>query len=125
MQPEMKIAKTVKRQVASMGYRVDQRSFNTEQLWLLFERMLTLVLQFLDVLYVANNLRQYVESIFMIIVGTLLYVSLVSTIIEMPTIFTLIDDLEHVINESEYFCMLLNSCIQCADRPALSFLLLT
>lgn len=103
MKTGMKIAQTVKRHLASMGYKVDQRPFHTEQLRLLFERLLTLILQLVHAIHVANTPRQYMETIFMIMVGTSLYISLVSTIVEMPTIFILIDDMEEVINASEYF----------------------
>lgn len=101
VQPRMKVAQTVKRHLASIGYRVDKRPFHKEQVWLLFERMLTLILQLIHAIYVANTSRQYMETTFMIMVGILMYIPLVSTIIEMPTIFILIDDMEQVINESK------------------------
>lgn len=104
----MKIAKEVKRNLASIGYRIDQRPFHKEQLWLLFERMLTLLLQFVHALYIANTPREFMETIFMIMVGILMYITLVSTINEMTTIFAVIEDMEQVINESKYFIFILH-----------------
>lgn len=97
----IEIAQTNKRHLASIGYRANLRPFHTEQLWLLFERLATLFSQIIHMLYVANTARQYMETIFMIFVGILMYISLVSTFIEMPTIFILIGQMEQVINESE------------------------
>lgn len=104
----MKIARTAKRYLATMGYRVDLRPFHKQQVWLLVERMLALILQCVYALYVANAPRQYMQSHFINIVGILIYISLVSTIIETPTIFTLIDKMEQVINESEFFYLSIN-----------------
>lgn len=103
MQPGMKIAQTAKRYLASAGYRVDLRPFHEYQIYLLIERISALVLQLVDVLYIANTSKKYMEAYFMLMVGILMYISLVSTIIEMPTIFTLIDNMERVINGSEFF----------------------
>lgn len=97
----MKIAQTVKMNLISIGYRVDLRPFHIEQLWLLFERMLTLILQFVYFIYGANTPREDMELYFTLFVGILMYISLVSTIIEMPTIFLFIDNIKQVINESE------------------------
>lgn len=101
MQPKMKIAQTVKWYLASMGYTADLHPFHKQQVWLLVERMVNIILQVIYVLYVANTSREYTETYFMIVVGILMYIPLVSTIIEMPTIFVLIDDMEQVINESK------------------------
>lgn len=99
----MEVAQTVKKKLASIGYRVDLRPFHKLQLWLLLERMLTLVSQFLYLFRVANTSREYTETFFMIMVGILLYISLASTIIEMPIIFTFIDNMEQVITERKCF----------------------
>lgn len=102
MQPKMRIAQTVKRHLASLGYRVDLRPFHKQQVWLLVERMVNVILQVIYVLYVAKTSREYMETYFMIAVGILMYITLVSTIMEMPNIFILIDDMEQVIHESKY-----------------------
>lgn len=98
---KLKIARTLKMNLASMGYRVDLRPFHMQQTWLLLERMLTLVLQFVYFVQVANTAAQYISMYFGLSVGTLMYTSLVSTIIEMANIFLFIDSLEQVINGSE------------------------
>lgn len=124
MQTGMKIAQTTKRYLASMGYRVDLRPFHKHQLWLLFERPFTLFLQLVYVLHVAKTSREYMESIFMLMVGILMYVSLVSTIIKMPTIFILIDDMERVINQSEFFTIYSILFVRCAGISSSTFIII-
>lgn len=100
-QPRMKIAQIVQKNLASIGYRADLRPFNKQQLWILLERMLILVSLFVYLFHVATTFRQYMDAIFMTTVGILMYISLVSTIAGMETIFILIDEMEQIINESE------------------------
>lgn len=111
MKTRMKIGQIVQMNLASIGYRVDQRPFHEQQMWLLLERMLILILQFVHVLHVANTPGQYMETIFMIMTGVLMYISSVSTIMEMENIFIFIDHTEQIINEREYLSVFFNSQI--------------
>lgn len=97
----MRIAKSVLKNLASIGYRANERPFNREQLWILLDRFITIILQFMYLLVEAKTPRQYMESYFTFCVALLMYISLMSTMVEMPTMFVFIDEIEQVIHESE------------------------
>lgn len=109
----MEIAQTVKKNLASIGYRTNVRPFHREQLWILLERLISFLLQLMYLLEEAKTPKQYMQSYFTLCVAILMYISLASTIIEMPTIFIFIGDMEKVINEREFLFTLSNSHIYC------------
>lgn len=86
-----------------MAYIKHKRPFNEQQLRYMFKSIVAIIFQFVYLLRVAETSKEYMNSIFMTTVGTLVFVSHISTTIKMDKIFIFIDTLEKIINQSEFY----------------------
>lgn len=98
----MKILQTVQTNLAVLGFERNLRPFNKRQMFWFFEGLLSSTTFVIYLLFEASSPKEYMDSIFMIVIGTLMTISHFSMILETETIFVLIDKIENIINASEF-----------------------
>lgn len=99
----MKIFQTVRKNLATIDFSVDQRWYDMQQLRNIGFSILADVLQGMYVFRVADTPEQLMNSAFLTSSGTLLFFSYISIISEMSEIFFLLDKIEKVVNKREFF----------------------
>lgn len=88
--------------LALLGYGADLDPFNKRQKWIFVLVLLAMVPLYMYLLYVAESPGEYIHSIFVIAVRSLILISHISTIFKMETIFIFIDECEGTLNASEF-----------------------
>lgn len=96
----MKIFQTIQKKLANVGFARDQNALNRTQLEFIFKGYFLFFLFGMYPLRVASAPNEYLDWIFMSTSGILIYLSYMSIIFEMRTIFRFIDGAEEAINES-------------------------
>lgn len=97
----MKIFNTVQKHLASIGYRANQNPFNTQQLSIILMGIFATISQCIYLFFIAKTLKEFMDSILMTAANFLVFISNLSTIHKMATIFIFIDSIEKAINESK------------------------
>lgn len=98
----MNIFKTIQLNLAIFGYKKNLRPFNKRQNTFLSISFLSVLSITTYLFYVANTPEEYLDSIYLVCVGNLMIISHFSTILKTKTVFVLIDEVEEVINKSEF-----------------------
>lgn len=65
----MIIFESAKKNLASLGYDANKRPFHRKQLSKVMQSFLAIVLECLYIVYDANTVREYINSIFMTTIG--------------------------------------------------------
>lgn len=98
----MKILQLIQMHLALNGYKnPNLRPCNGQQKWFFVEMFLSITSLYVYLLFVADSLKEYMDSILVTAVGTLVVISRISTILKMKTIFVFIDEVEKLLNASE------------------------
>lgn len=97
----MKIFQEIQRNVAFLGYARNARVFNGRQQCLLVGSVISLISVYVNLCYVASSPKEYLDSISLAILGSLLGISALDAMINVKTIFVYIDDAEEIISSSE------------------------
>lgn len=97
----MKIFQTVRKNLATIDFSVDQRWFDFQQLRNIALSLLADVLQCMYVFYEADTPEQLINSAFLTSSGILLFISYMSIILKMAELFFLLDKIEKVVNKRE------------------------
>lgn len=97
----MKIFQTFEKNIKAGGFARDEGAFSSVQMQTIFKVIVSLILQSVYLLRVANTPRQYLDSIFMTIAGFLIAISYINFVFKTTELLNYIDDLEQTINESE------------------------
>lgn len=97
----MKLFEIVQRNLALMGYSPNQRPFTKKQIQIGVTKALCISLHGINLIYVANTPKEYMQSIFDTSVTVLVFISFISTILKMNIIFILIDKLQALVNDSK------------------------
>lgn len=97
----IKMFQNVQKHLALIGYRANQHPLNNQQLIYGMKIIWTIIPQCAYLLYVDNTQKEFIVSIFMNITAILTFISFLSTVQKMTTMFCLIDKCEKVINKSE------------------------
>lgn len=97
---KMKILQRAQANLAVLGFERNVRPFNRRQKFWFIEGLLSFNAFFVYLLLGASSTKEYMESIFMIVIGTLIIISHFSIILKTETIFVLIDELEGIVNAS-------------------------
>lgn len=95
----MKVFQTVRKNFAAIHFRKDQRWFHLRTLFELFKPIMAIVLQCIYLFYDANTPEELMNSIFMTIVGILVFISLMSTVQKKAEIFFFMDWVQVIVNE--------------------------
>lgn len=98
----MKIFQTLQMHLAFIGYAPNLRPFNKRQNWLFAKNFVCITLIYVQLLHVANSPNEYMDSIFMTVVATLVSISHISTTFQMKTLFIYIDEIEKLFNASKF-----------------------
>ena len=98
---KIKIFQTVRQNLESINFGIDKHWFDLELLISIFKSFLALSLQFIYLFFVADTPEELMNSIFMTVAGTLVFMSFLSIVSKMADIFYLMDRLEKVVNKSE------------------------
>lgn len=98
---KMKIYQTVRWNLALIGYKKNLRPFPKRLKWILFVKSTFIIAAYMHLFYVANTTKEFMDSIFVTGMGTLITISHISTIFKMETIFVFMNEIEEVINASE------------------------
>lgn len=99
----MKIFQTVQMWLALSGYDNTNRILlNKNQKWNLVAKFSQLTLLYAHLLCVADSPEEYMGSILFTAAATLICVSLISTILKTQELFVFIDEIEDVVNASEF-----------------------
>lgn len=98
----MKIFQTTQTNLALLGFERNLRPFNKRQRWILIEGFLAVTACYVYLLLVADSSKEFMDSIFTTGVSNLILISHISTVLKTETIFVFIDDVEDVINASEF-----------------------
>lgn len=99
---KLKIFESVKRHLASIDLDEDKPRFHRQQVLHVVKSFLALTLQYLYLVFDANTARDYMNSIFMTVVGVAVATSYWSAIFQMTTIYDFIDRYEKIITGSEF-----------------------
>lgn len=102
---KMKIFQNVQKNLAFIGYSENQRPFKNRQLIFAFLSAWSIMAQFIYLFCIADTQKEFMEALFMTVASILIYISFLSTVLEMKTIFLLIDVVEKLINKSELFIL--------------------
>lgn len=98
----MKIFQTIKMHLALSGCNKKNLStFGTQQKWIFVEIFLSMTSLYVHLLCVAESPKEYMNSILLIAVGTLIIISRISTTLKMKTMFIFIEEVEEVLKSSE------------------------
>lgn len=98
----MKIFQTIQTKFAVLGLKPNLRPFNNLQKLILFENFVQISSLCVYLFHVANTAKEYLESIHITATTILIVTSQVNLISQMATIFSFIDELEDVLNESKF-----------------------
>lgn len=98
----MKTFVTVSKHLESIGFTEHQKRFNRRQLEFGLNIVLGIILIILNLFYVADTSEEYMNGILIGVVSTLLFIAFVSTAFKTATIFIFINQLNGIINQSEY-----------------------
>lgn len=98
----MKILQTVQKYFATIGYDANRYPLNSDTVGEIFQRILAIICQFLYLIRHANSPKDIVDNIFMTAVAILCFISVMSTIQKMKMIFIFINEIEQIVNESEF-----------------------
>lgn len=101
-----KIFQTIQSKLALIGFERNLRPFNQRQKWTYIVSAVSLATMFIYLLLVANSPKEYMASIFICGVGTLITISHISVIVKTETIFKFISEFEEIINGSEFLFFL-------------------
>lgn len=101
----MKIFETVRNNLKFIGYTDNRYPFTTRQMLLLLQSCLGTFSIGVQLFYYASTSGEYMNCIFMFMVGILAFMSEVSTALKMPTIFIFIRSFENIIGQSELVCL--------------------
>lgn len=96
----MKIFEIVLKGLESNGFKESEARFNKHQLQIHMNAALNISLVCVQLLHVANTLKEYMDGIFILCVAILIFISRASTAFKTKTIFMFINRLEGIINDS-------------------------
>lgn len=99
---KMKIFQIVQNDLASIGYRANESPLNNDILSYGFKNISFTICGLVYLCRIAETPEEFMDSIFVITVGILVFISFVSTVQKMATIFIFIDETEKFINGSEF-----------------------
>lgn len=100
----MNIFQTTQMHLALNGYNnANLRPFNKQQKFIFVEMILSLTSLYVHLLHVAESQKEYMFSILITAVDTLIAISHISTTLKMRTIFIFIDEVEEVLIASEIY----------------------
>lgn len=106
----MKIFQRVQKNLASLGQRPNQSSFNKIQLWIFVKVFLTQFSLVTYIVRVANTTKEYTSSIFTITGFSFINIARVSTLFKNATIFDFIDITGTTLNGSELNSYVVYAC---------------
>lgn len=98
---KMIIFQTVQKYLATIGYAANRSPINSDTI----SNGLAIVVAITCVtvnLCIANTPREFMDAIFMTAAGILVFISFISTVQKMKTIFTFISKMQTIINEGEF-----------------------
>lgn len=98
----MKIFQTIQIKFAFLGFESNLRPINNRQKWIFFEIFFCVTSLCVHLFHVASTPKEYLDSILITGMAILILISHISTILQMATIFTYIDEVEGVLNESKF-----------------------
>lgn len=99
---------TIQTNLELIGFKRGVPPFNKRQTWCFIEGSISSFLIYVYILHVAKSPKEYMAGIFLGAVGTLVEISHFSTNLKTKTMFVLIDEIEEVLVESEFwlsFCL--------------------
>lgn len=102
---KLKIFESVKDHLASIDLDEYKPRFHRKQVVHVVQGFLALTLQYLYLVFDANTAREYMNSIFMTVVGTAVYASYWSAIFQTTTIHDFIDHYETIVNGSKFYIL--------------------
>lgn len=100
---KMKILQTVKKCLALEGYCANRGAFNRLQLWIGFKCIVGLFFQTSYLFFgLPKTPKEYMDSIFMSMVGITVFISFVSTVFKTEKIFEFMEKIEEIVNAREF-----------------------
>lgn len=97
----MKILQSVLKDLASMGYRANQSPFNIDTLVESLKYIMFITCECVYLCRFAGAPKDLAYSVIMATIGIVIFISFISTVLKMGIIFTFINGLEQIINDSE------------------------
>lgn len=91
-----KIFHTIQSKLALIGFEKNLRPFNVRQNWTIIMASISLTTLVIYPLHLATTPKEYMDSIFVCGVGSLVTISHFSIIPKTETVFTFIDEIEQV-----------------------------
>lgn len=101
----MNIFQTVQMHFALIGYESKLQPFNRRQKLNFVHSLLSGFSVYAYFLHVANTPKEYMNSMFICGVGTLINVSHISTVLKMKKNFTVIEEVEEVLIAREFYLL--------------------
>lgn len=98
----MKIFQTIQMHLAWYGYEANLLPFNKRHKMVLADVVFSLTVYNVHLFYEANLPQGYLDTIYMIVVTTVITISRISTMLKMKNIFLFIDEIEAILDASEY-----------------------
>lgn len=95
-----KVFQTIQSKLALIGFEKNLRPFNRRQKRTFIVSAIFLSTLFINLLYVANSPKEYMDSILLCGGVSLATISQLGVILKTETMFILINEFEEVINES-------------------------
>lgn len=97
----MKTFETVLKHLESLGFKENQRRFNSRQLMLILFVIMGILSVSVSLFYAADTPGEYINGIFSIITSVIVLISYTSTTLETATIFIFINQFNKIIIQSE------------------------
>lgn len=98
----LKVFETVKTNLESVGFIREKGRFHTEQWLHTAQGFLANILLCLYLLFDADTVKEYMDSIFMSACGILVYVAYLNMVLNTEIFFNNIDEIENLANESKF-----------------------
>lgn len=98
----MPVYQVVQKNLAFMGYSPNERSFNRRQIQIGVAMAMCVSVNFIFLIHVANTPQQLMASIHHTSVSILILISFMSTAYKMDIIFTIVDKMQAIVNESKF-----------------------
>lgn len=98
---KMKLFQLLQKNFEFLGFSQNLHPFNQRQLILYFEGVLILVSFVLFMFFIANSVKEFMNSFYLITAAIITIISFTSTVLKAPILFHFFDFIEQSVNSSK------------------------
>lgn len=98
---KMKIFQNVQKNLSFIGFSANKHPLNNRLIFYGLTNILNTVAHFLYLFYIADTKEKVMKSLYISAASFIIFISFLSTVQKMKTIFSLINKVENLINKSK------------------------